>query len=173
MDDIRGQGGEAISAQCNVQDDSAQEAAFAAHLRAWGRLDMAVLNAGIFEKGAWAQILRSMPRSARTAPHAHLHPPPHACMHACTTSCTSRVVLAVQHVGKGNNVPQRRAGDFVDSEGASWQATLDINLRSALVGTRLAALAMTRQRIKGERSLLMLGPQTTQTAPVRLSSITY
>ena len=51
-DDIRRGGGEAVAAQCNVQDDAAQEAAFAAHLRAWGRLDVAVLNAGIFEKGA-------------------------------------------------------------------------------------------------------------------------
>ena len=37
----------------------------------------------------------------------------------------------------------------MDSEGASWQVTLDINLRAALVGTRLAARAMTRQRTKG------------------------
>ena len=51
VEDIRREGGEAVAAQCNVQADSAQEAAFAAHLRAWGRLDVAVLNAGIFEKG--------------------------------------------------------------------------------------------------------------------------
>ena len=38
------------------------------------------------------------------------------------------------------------AGDFVESDGASWQATLDINLRAALVGTRLATQAMRRQR---------------------------
>lgn len=41
------------------------------------------------------------------------------------------------------------SGDFVESEGASWQATLDINLRAALVGTRLAAQTMIGQRTKG------------------------
>jgi NAD(P)-dependent dehydrogenase (short-subunit alcohol dehydrogenase family) len=40
----------------------------------------------------------------------------------------------------------------VDSDGSSWQATLDINLRAALVGTRLAARAMIRQRTKGASS---------------------
>lgn len=42
------------------------------------------------------------------------------------------------------------AEDFMDSEGSNWQATLDINLRSALVGTRLAAQAMTKQKSKGK-----------------------
>lgn len=48
---------------------------------------------------------------------------------------------------------QCAAGDFVESEGASWQATLDINLRAALVGTRLAAQAMIGQRTKGNLQL--------------------
>ena len=44
------------------------------------------------------------------------------------------------------------AGDFVESDGASWQATLDINLRAALVGTRLATQAMRRQRSHSQGS---------------------
>ena len=35
------------------------------------------------------------------------------------------------------------AGDFVDSDGPGWKATLNINLVAALVGARLAARAMT------------------------------
>lgn len=42
------------------------------------------------------------------------------------------------------------AADFVDSKDASWQATLDINLRAALVGTRLAAQVMSSQRTQGQ-----------------------
>ncbi len=37
----------------------------------------------------------------------------------------------------------------MESEGTDWQTTLDINLRSALVGTRLAAQTMIGQRTKG------------------------
>ena len=37
--------------QCNVQDGAAQRAAFSRHMQAWGSLDVAVLNAGIMEKG--------------------------------------------------------------------------------------------------------------------------
>ena len=48
---IREQGREAIAVQCNVQSDAAQEMAFQRHLKAWGCLDVAILNAGIFEKG--------------------------------------------------------------------------------------------------------------------------
>lgn len=48
---IKAERGEAIAIQCNVQDDAAQEAAFKRHLAAWGRLDIGILNAGIFEKG--------------------------------------------------------------------------------------------------------------------------
>ena len=51
-EEIRRQGGTAIEAQCNVTDAGAQEAAFELHLRTWARLDVAVLNAGIVEKGA-------------------------------------------------------------------------------------------------------------------------
>ncbi len=35
------------------------------------------------------------------------------------------------------------AGDFVDSDGPGWKATLNINLVAALVGARIAARAMT------------------------------
>ena len=52
VEEIRRQGGDAVEAQCNVADAGAQEAAFELHLRTWGRLDAAVLNAGIVENGA-------------------------------------------------------------------------------------------------------------------------
>lgn len=48
---IREEGREAIAVQCNIQSDAAQETAFQRHLKAWGCLDVAILNAGIFEKG--------------------------------------------------------------------------------------------------------------------------
>ena len=48
---MKGQGGSGIAVQCNVQDDAAQQAAFSRHMHAWGSLDVAVLNAGIMEKG--------------------------------------------------------------------------------------------------------------------------
>ena len=40
--------------------------------------------------------------------------------------------------------------DFVDSTDSSWQATLDINLRACLVGTRLAAQIMKSQKAHGQ-----------------------
>ena len=46
-----GEGRNAIAVQCNVQSDAAQQAAFKRHLAAWTCLDIAILNAGIFEKG--------------------------------------------------------------------------------------------------------------------------
>jgi NAD(P)-dependent dehydrogenase (short-subunit alcohol dehydrogenase family) len=51
VEEIRQSGGEAEAAQCDVRDDSAQQAVFEAHHRRFGRLDIAILNAGIFEKG--------------------------------------------------------------------------------------------------------------------------
>ena len=48
---MKGQGGSGIAVQCDVQDDAAQRAAFSEHIQAWGPLDVAVLNAGIMERG--------------------------------------------------------------------------------------------------------------------------
>eukprot|EP00892_Ulva_mutabilis_P010540 jgi/Ulvmu1/7859/UM004_0090.1 len=41
-----------LTIRCDVSDDAAQEAAFRAHIAKWGRLDFALLNAGIGERGA-------------------------------------------------------------------------------------------------------------------------
>lgn len=51
--EIRKLGGCADAAQCDVRDDHAQQAIFAAHVQRHGGLDAAVLNAGIFEKGTY------------------------------------------------------------------------------------------------------------------------
>ena len=48
---MKAHGGSGTAVQCNVQDDAAQRAAFSRHMQAWGSLDVAVLNAGIMEKG--------------------------------------------------------------------------------------------------------------------------
>ncbi len=48
---MKAQGGSGIAVQCDVQDDAAQRAAFSRHMQAWNSLDVAVLNAGIMEKG--------------------------------------------------------------------------------------------------------------------------
>ncbi|PSC71056.1 zinc-binding alcohol dehydrogenase domain-containing 2 [Micractinium conductrix] len=48
---IRQRGGRAISVQCDVSDSRQHLAAFQAHQAAWGRLDYALLNAGIGERG--------------------------------------------------------------------------------------------------------------------------
>ena len=48
---MKAQGGSGLAVQCDVQDDAAQRAAFSRHVQAWGSLDVAVLNAGIMEKG--------------------------------------------------------------------------------------------------------------------------
>ena len=45
-----------------MTDAGAQEAAFELHLRTWGRLDAAVLNAGIVEKGAAAGLFTLNPK---------------------------------------------------------------------------------------------------------------
>ncbi|CAL5218387.1 g58 [Coccomyxa viridis] len=94
---ITDEGRNAIAVECNVQSDAAQEAAFKRHLAAWNCLDIAILNAGIFEKA-----------------------------------------------------------DFVDSKDSSWQATLDVNLRAALVGTRLAAQVMKSQKARGQDTGVIL-----------------
>lgn len=49
---ITQQGGEALAVQCDVTDSLAQAQAFAQHMHRWGRLDYALLNAGIAERGA-------------------------------------------------------------------------------------------------------------------------
>ena len=52
--------------------------------------------------------------------------------------------------GSQHSTPVRGAADFMDSKDSSWQATLDINLRAALVGTRLAAQVMSSQKARGQ-----------------------
>ena len=43
--------GQARPVQCDVADDAAQEALFAEHIRLHEGVDVAVLNAGIYERG--------------------------------------------------------------------------------------------------------------------------
>jgi NAD(P)-dependent dehydrogenase (short-subunit alcohol dehydrogenase family) len=125
-EEIAQQGGTAVAAQCDVRNESAQQGVFDAHLRRHNRLDVAVLNAGIFEKGWVASSSNLM------LLHGSQHPP--------------HVMLPFKLLdGKGV-----LAGDFVESQGNSWLATLDINLRGALIGARLAAQAMIKQGTKGE-----------------------
>lgn len=59
---ITDEGRNAIAVECNVQSDAAQEAAFKRHLAAWNCLDIAILNAGIFEKGV-SLVLHLCPTS--------------------------------------------------------------------------------------------------------------
>jgi NAD(P)-dependent dehydrogenase (short-subunit alcohol dehydrogenase family) len=40
-----------LTVECNVADDAAQAAAFAQHMQRWGRMDVALLCAGISESG--------------------------------------------------------------------------------------------------------------------------
>ncbi|KAL4437515.1 hypothetical protein ABPG77_003496 [Micractinium sp. CCAP 211/92] len=49
--EVRGRGGQAIVVPCDVSDPAQHLAAFRQHARAWGRLDYALLNAGIGESG--------------------------------------------------------------------------------------------------------------------------
>ncbi len=49
--EIRGAGGRARAAACDVAAAAEQARAFADHLRAYGRLDYACLNAGVMERG--------------------------------------------------------------------------------------------------------------------------
>jgi NAD(P)-dependent dehydrogenase (short-subunit alcohol dehydrogenase family) len=44
-------GGEAVAVQCDVTSDAEQERAFDRHMQRYGRLDYALLNAGIAERG--------------------------------------------------------------------------------------------------------------------------
>ena len=51
--------GKARPVQCDVADDAAQEALFAEHLRLHGGIDVAVLNAGIYERGSSPSFLNT------------------------------------------------------------------------------------------------------------------
>jgi len=67
-----GASGSARPVQCDVTSDAAQEAAFAQHVEAHGGIDIAVLNAGIYERGeklagAAGQVVESLP-ARRTLP---------------------------------------------------------------------------------------------------------
>lgn len=77
---IRREGRDAIAVQCNVQSDAAQEAALKCHLAAWGCLNIAILNAGIFEKGVdviktvlASCLLECMHKTKSAYPTVHAH----------------------------------------------------------------------------------------------------
>ena len=71
---MKAQGGSGIAVQCDVQDDAAQRAAFSRHMQAWNSLDVAVLNAGIMEKGLPQEpSLNSLGLAALYGSYAHLH----------------------------------------------------------------------------------------------------
>ncbi|KAI8471533.1 MAG: hypothetical protein J3K34DRAFT_468165 [Monoraphidium minutum] len=82
---LRAEGADVLTATADARDARAQAAAFAAHGRRFGRLDVAVLSAGVF-----------------------------------------------------------RPGSFLDGEPGddSWQEMLDVNLKAAMTGVRLAARQM-------------------------------
>lgn len=136
-------------AQCDVTNDSAQQAIFEDHCRRHGRLDIAILNAGIFEKGDHSQTHATFTLQARRTgenpSRLDISYRLEVLLMAVRAFCCADATAARD----GRMLKSVGAGDFVDSEGASWQATLDVNLRSALVGTRLAAQAMIRLRSKG------------------------
>ena len=44
-------GGQALAVQCDVTSDAEQQRAFQQHMQRFGRLDYALLNAGIAERG--------------------------------------------------------------------------------------------------------------------------
>lgn len=44
-----------LTVTCDVSDDAAQRRAFSKHVGKWGRLDFALLNAGIGERGIHAE----------------------------------------------------------------------------------------------------------------------
>jgi NAD(P)-dependent dehydrogenase (short-subunit alcohol dehydrogenase family) len=83
-DAIRGAGGRAVAVPCDVADPVQQLAAFQRHMRQWGRLDYALLNAGIGERGdmiwckgdSWQQTLdvdlRAVMEGVRLAARAML-----------------------------------------------------------------------------------------------------
>ena len=49
---IRDAGGQAQAVPCDVCSQQQQQALFNSHMKAYGSLDIAILNAGIGEKGA-------------------------------------------------------------------------------------------------------------------------
>lgn len=65
-EEIERAGGAAVAVHCDVADSAQHELAFQIHMHRWGRLDIAVLNAGIGERsdlvwgepaGAWQATL--------------------------------------------------------------------------------------------------------------------
>ena len=64
MTEIRGQGGQAEGAVCDITDEGAQIKAFQAHVDKRSSLDLCLLNAGIAEQGrthlfclAWRKLI--------------------------------------------------------------------------------------------------------------------
>lgn len=50
---IKEAGGQAQAVPCDVCSQQQQRDLFESHMKAYGSLDVAILNAGIGEKGAW------------------------------------------------------------------------------------------------------------------------
>ena len=95
---ITDKGRNAIAVQCDVQSDAAQEAAFKRHLAAWNCLDIAILNAGIFEKGVPADSITFVPQETERIllSQGRLHH--HASASAsCVRSCGVLSLYMVMH----------------------------------------------------------------------------
>ena len=92
-------GRNAIAVQCNVQSDAAQEAAFKRHLAAWNCLDVAILNAGIFEKGVLTDSIMCVPQDDRTLMSKRQFAHHNLASASCAGSCALLKLHAVMHGG--------------------------------------------------------------------------
>ena len=138
-DAIRGAGGRAAAAQCDVADPQQQLAAFQRHMRQWGRLDYALLNAGIGERGdliwckgdSWQQTLdvdlRAVMEGVRLAARAMLTGNPQGSRSdipagGMRSSGSSGVIMITASAGGVFPMPLRcaTAGGSSSSQPAGW-----------------------------------------------------
>lgn len=61
MKELNETGCDAQAVQCDVSDDKQQQEAFHMHMEQFRRLDIAILNAGIGDKGQLAFLLQPVP----------------------------------------------------------------------------------------------------------------
>lgn len=167
---IAAAGGAAASVRCDVADPVQHLAAFQQHMRRWGRLDYALLNAGIGERGdlVWGRSPRAWQQTLDVDLRAVMEGVRYAARAMLTGSPDSSSSLSGSPDG-GTAGPSEWAGVIMitASAGGTFPMPLSPVYAAAKAGcihlTRSLAEPLAARRVR----IVSLCPQFTDTALVR------
>lgn len=143
--ELRASGSQALAVRCDVSDPAQHMAAFRAHMECWGRLDYALLNAGIGERGnliagrsnGWQQTLdidlRAVMEGCRLAARSMLAGSPEGAVPSRATGSSSS--------GAGSGSPTDAPCIMIT---ASAGGTFPMPLSPVYAASKAACIQLTR-----------------------------